>query len=103
MKFEYENQTYAIDFYRKWSDIKDGDNNVISRTPYTTVTIKIVEPEKPPRDWAIYRTATVGKWKHDKDTKAAGRLHALRSVTGTIPRGMKPILWRTYIGRVKGN
>ena len=98
MKFDYDGLTYAVGFSRQWFDITQGEE-IVNTTPYTTVTIKIVDPGTPPASWATYRTATVGKWKHDQDIRALGRVHALRAVSTTLSKGMRRALWQTYMHR----
>src|SRR3990167_9632009 len=104
MSFVFGGKTYVIEFsraYREYPrhDYETGlDFNVKSKYPYTTATVFEVDPIKFAKK--IFRTATVGCWHGDTFRLEKGRTGALRLITITLPKAMKPLLWKAYHERV---
>lgn len=101
MTFEYKGKTYLIDFtrqHRRITVVEMGTpKNRTSAYPYTTV--KILEAAVGKKDPVVFREATVGCYHWEIYTKDSGRLHALRSVTKTLPKEMRPLMWKAYMER----
>lgn len=105
MRFTFDGKDYTIEFQRSFRErVKTnlaGDDVVTKSTkPYTTVTLLEADLGRPQAK-TTYRTATVGCWHKDKFSLETGRVRALRSMTRTLPKAMKPVLWKAYHDRVK--
>ena len=109
MTFGHEGYMYLIDFQREHKSVRVGvtpegeDVFAPSRFPYTTVNLfRMTIPVDPINGkMELYRTATVGAWHKEKFTLEKGRIHALRSVSTTLPKDLKNKLWQAYMGRNK--
>lgn len=105
MKFTHEGTEYLIEFERQhktfivYDPIMQADKEVPSKWPYTIVRILELIPG-PIVTYKTYREATVGAWHREPTfSLEKGRLRALALVTRTLPKTMKPLLWKTYMQR----
>lgn len=112
MRFVFETRLFAIEFRRDYRKIERVDENgklhkVQTKFPYTTCNILELDPtsrnEKgfiTHKNSKVFQTATVGAWhKEPNFTLETGRLRALRNVTRTLPKEMRPLVWDAYFGR----
>lgn len=105
MKFEFDGKGYVIEFRRDFKEYLEYDAETgldvskKSTFPYTTASIVESDP-KQPFDRRVYRTATVGYYHGDTFSLATGRVRALRLLTITLPKAMKPVVWKAYHDRV---
>lgn len=110
MRFEFVGSKFAIDFVRSlrqrtfFTESSAGTSvemKVNSTYPYTTVNILELDPkEKGIKNAKVFRTATVGCWHLEPNfSLETGRLRALRSVTRTLPKEMRPLVWDAYMSR----
>jgi hypothetical protein len=106
MIFEFDGKTYLIEFKREYKtrlfhDPETGEeSNVKTTHPYTTAFLYETSKEKPLMK-QLFRTATVGCWHHERYSPEKGRVRALRMITRTIPKEMKPVMWKAYHERRK--
>ena len=107
MKFDYEGKTYVLEFERDHKQLtllRGGRKETVkSKHPYTTATLYV---QTSPTTRAVVTHATVGCCPTDSYSNAAGRLFALRSLTGNLKklnkdRDFRAALWKTYVDRDK--
>lgn len=79
-----------------------------SKFPYTTARVVEILQEAQrdaegqvivPAVTAVFQEAVVGARHNEKFDPEMGRRFALRNLTRTLPREMRPIVWRLYMGR----
>jgi hypothetical protein len=107
VKFAFEGKSYQIQFRRLKKRVAIHDKlvkgvlyPVESTHFFTEGQILEVDPKAPRKLWKVFRTATVGAWhKEKKVTGEIGRLRALKLITRTLPKGMKPLMWKAYLDR----
>lgn len=112
MRFEFEGDTFAIDFKREYKTIRNATTirkgvevlvPVKSKFPYTTANLLKLDPTKRGLvGSSIYATATVGAWHREPVfSTETGRLRALRNLVRTLPKSMRPKVFSAYFSRVK--
>lgn len=106
MKFEFGGKNYEIEFRRVYREYPHTDPETKlqfmrkSTYPYTTANVIEIDP-KNPLNKKVFRTATVGCHKGDRFSLEKGRTRALRLLTITTPKAMKPVLWKAYHERTR--
>lgn len=109
MRFSFGGKQFAIDFRREFKQLRREDAEgqeafVNSKYPSTTVNILELDPTEKGsiKNAKVFATATVSCWsKEPVFSLEKGRQRALRNVTRTLPKEMKPLVWFTYMNRKK--
>lgn len=108
LSYEYNGTTYVIEFTREKRRVtlpnpidRKIKHSCQSTYPFTTVTISTVSPEGVLRSYPTFATATVGCHHRDKYVVDLGRKAALKRVMPLVPKGMRPVIWETYLNRGK--
>lgn len=105
MKFTYKGKDYVIEFQRRNKHVTryrpDGTQFYLeSKYPSTIARLVEIDPAKPLAE-KIFREASVGCWHQEPQfSLEKGRIRALRMITMTIDKDMKPLMWDAYHNRV---
>lgn len=105
MRFTFKGLTYLIEFQRRAKTVvvrnADGTEKFVpGKYPDTVARLLEEDPAKPLAQ-KVYREATVGCWHREPNfSLETGRIRALRMITKTIEKGMKPLMWKAYHDRV---
>lgn len=112
MRFQFEGKTYSIEFQRDYSTHRSVSTSPEATTttfvkdtfPYTIARIMLHTTTVDGKEkLEVWRTAKVGCWHQEKKfSLETGRLRALRNITRTIPKPMKPLMWDAYHSRPRG-
>jgi len=105
MRFKFDGKEYYIEFRRTFKErvdfdappvVVDGEEKpVIVKATYPDTAVTIYELGKDGLK-NVFRTAKAGCYHKDKFNLEKGRCSALRLATRTIPKAMKPVLWKAY-------
>lgn len=101
MRFSFEGKEYVLEFSYDRKRVQTHSGSVIvSRDPYTTASILVVDPTNKNMDeWEVYKKAEAGVLKGDRFDKEMGRMYALRKLMPKVPKGMRALIWGAYHSR----
>lgn len=112
MRFSFDGKQYQIEFERQhtfraeYDPILNVELQVKSKYPNTIARVyEVIDGAGGVIPGEIlFREAKVGCWHKEKKgfSLEKGRQRALRMITKTIPVGMKPLLWKAYHERPRG-